>query len=148
MNIPVFAIICSTALALSSCGKKHIATGYDFQEDFQPQQLAKISTQSEALEMLGSPTYQVEHDNTHWYYFNIEATRPVAGRPITNKHKIILLSFNNEGKLVEQKYLDDSTAKANIFNNDKTTVAGDNDSIMYRLMGGLAKGSAASSITK
>lgn len=108
-----------------------------------------VSTRSEVLRNLGSPTTQSTFDSAVWYYIGQETEKRGILDPEIVEERIFLIAFNDDG-VVEHFEEVDRARIAIPFERSKTPTHGNERTIAQELLGNLGKfnpqdqGSAAS----
>ena len=62
---------------------------------------SKKLTQEEVTDLIGSPTYVPEYSSNTWYYIQRSLTRRAWFDPKVVEQRIVKISFNDHGKMIE-----------------------------------------------
>ena len=128
----------SIVLVGSACTPT-IAQRGNMLEDHQLAQVtAGVSSRSDVLRNLGSPTTKSTFDNNVWYYIGQETEKRGILDPEITSERIILAAFDDEGILQTLSEID--RERMNIpFERDKTPTHGNERTVVQELLGNLGK---------
>lgn len=129
------------ALAATTCAacSPVVAQRGNMLEDYQVSEVKPgVSTRSEVLRTLGSPTTQSTFDPDVWYYIGQETEKRGILDPEVVKERIFLVAFDEEGTL--QAFQEIDRKRMNIpFERSKTPTHGNDITVMQELLGNLGK---------
>jgi outer membrane protein assembly factor BamE (lipoprotein component of BamABCDE complex) len=129
---------CAISLMGGACSPT-VAQRGNMLENYQLEELKPgVSSRSDVLRSLGSPTTQSTFDSNIWYYIGQETEKHGIMDPKITKERIVLVAFNEEGILQEAKDID--REHMNIpYARDKTPTHGNDVTIMQEFLGNLGK---------
>jgi outer membrane protein assembly factor BamE (lipoprotein component of BamABCDE complex) len=103
------------------------------------QLVAGKTTQTQATDILGSPTAKGTFDPNNWYYIS-ETTRPViAGTQGVLAQEVVVLDFDNQGVLQRVTHLTQKNAKNVPIIARETPSPGTNASFIQQLLGNIGR---------
>jgi len=97
-----------------------------------------ISTKSDVLRALGSPTTQDAFDDNNWFYIGQVKEKTGIFDPKISSERILQVTFNSEG--IVQNIKDVGGQRENIpYERDKTPTSGNEVTVMQQLLGNLGR---------
>jgi outer membrane protein assembly factor BamE (lipoprotein component of BamABCDE complex) len=134
----LFFSLSFAVLGLSACTPMQATRG-NIVEDFRMAELTPgISTRTNVLKSLGSPTTKAPFDDNVWYYIGQKTEKKGVFDPKVVDEKIVMATFNEEGIL-------DSLEEVNSERMDiprvrrKTKTGGNDVTVMEQLLGNIGK---------
>lgn len=136
---PLFAFALLFSATLTAGCSPTVAQRGNLLEDYQLQEVKPgISTRSDVLRLLGSPTTQSTFDDKVWYYLGQETAKKGILDPQITKERIVVVSFDDAG--VVNKISDVNPQRVDIpVERSKTTTQGNDITIMQQLLGNVGK---------
>lgn len=130
----IFAIIfCLTACAPTEATRGNIV------EDFRIAEVTPgVSTRTNVLKSLGSPTTQAPFDDKIWYYIGEKTEKRGIFDPKVVDKKVIVVTFNDDGIVEDiQNIKADSIKIPKV--RDKTPTSGNDITVMQQLLGNVGR---------
>jgi len=126
------------ALCLGACTPTMASRG-NLLEDYQLESLKPgIDTQYDVMKKVGSPTTKAPFDDNIWYYLGQETEKKGVFDPKITKERIVVLSFNKEGLLMEA--VDVPPNRNDLpYTSGKTPTSGSEVTVMQQLLGNMGK---------
>ncbi len=137
-NSYLAVLLVTGALALAACTPT-VANRGNMIKDHQLVTLQPgVSTKSDVLRALGSPTTQDAFDENQWYYIGQTTAKKGVLDPKVTDERIILVSFNQEGLMETIK--DVGGNREDIpFERRKTPTSGNEVTVMQQMFGNLGR---------
>ena len=105
-----------------------------------------VTTRSEALSLIGSPTAHATFDDNTWIYIG-EITAPVPmARPKVEHQNVVVLSFDAGGILRDRRVLDKADAHDVAMASGQTPTPGSETSFLQMLIGNVGRYSPLGSL--
>jgi len=132
------ACIIGTAIALNACTPVKATRG-NIVEDFRLTEITPgVSTRTNVLRSLGSPTTRAPFDPNIWYYIGQETEKRGIFDPEVVEEKIVVVAFNEEG-IVEVVEEIDANRIDIPTSNDETPTGGNEITVMEQLLGNIGR---------
>lgn len=134
----ILALTCGAALLSAACTPV-MATRGNLLEDYQIAEVQPgISTRSDVLKSLGSPSTQSTFDSNVWYYIGQETEKKGILDPKIVNERIVMVAFDDEGVVQEAKDVD--REHMNIpYARNKTPTHGNDSTAIQEFFGNLGK---------
>ncbi|MCC7305256.1 MAG: outer membrane protein assembly factor BamE [Alphaproteobacteria bacterium] len=133
------------ACVLAACTPT-VAKRGNMLEDYQMKSVqAGISTRSDVLRMLGSPTTQAPFDENIWYYIGQETEKRGILDPEVVKERIVAVQFAGDGTVNSIRELPKGSRIDIPIARSKTSTGGTDYTLMQQLLGNLGKFNTAGS---
>lgn len=135
---PALTLAALAAIALSACTPMQASHG-NMVEDYRMAEIVPgVSTRTNVLKSLGSPTTTAPFDDTIWYYISQKTEKRGIFDPEVVEEKIVVVSFNEEGIVqtiepVDAKRLDVPRVRR------KTPTGGNEVTFLEQLLGNVGK---------
>lgn len=127
-----------STLLISACTPTTASRG-NMVEDFRLAEVQPgVSTRTNVLKSLGSPTTQAPFDDNIWYYIGQTTEKRGIFDPEVVEERIIVVAFNDEG-IVEQLEEIDADRLAVPIEDRKTRTGGNEVGIVEQLLGNLGR---------
>ncbi len=138
LNILYVSVFIFVALALSACTPT-IATRGNIVEDFRMAEITPgVSSRTNVLKSLGSPTTKAPFDDNVWYYIGQKTEKKGIFDPKVVDEKIVVVAFNEEGIVEVMEEID--TERMDIPRvRRKTETGGNNVTVLEQLLGNVGK---------
>lgn len=129
MSIRKILLLSSLCLLLNSCFTKEYTHGYPEDKSLVEKLQIGVTTQDQALEILGDPSTKSTFNPDIWYYISSKMkAKGFLKAKITNE-QVMKLSFK-KSKLSEIVFTDNITHQEIVFNKDKSHVGGDDSGVL------------------
>ncbi len=133
-----YALLGITALALCACTPTSATRG-NMVEDYRMADLQPgVSTRSDVLKALGSPTTQAPFDDNVWYYLGQETEKTGIFDPKVVDEKVVVVAFSKDGILQQIDNVDNNRVDIPVVRR-KTPTGGHDITIMQQLLGNLGR---------
>lgn len=134
----LFFSLSLTAISLSACTPTQATRG-NIVEDFRMAELTPgVSSRTNVLKSLGSPTTKAPFDENVWYYIGQKTEKNGVFDPKVVEEKIVMATFDEEGILETLEEVDSD--RMDIPHVRRKTKTGGNDvTVMEQLLGNIGK---------
>ena len=134
----LFFSLCFTAFSLNACTPTQATRG-NIVEDFRMAELTPgVSTRTNVLKSLGSPTTTAPFDDNVWYYIGQKTEKKgVFDHKVTDE-KIVVATFDDEGILQTLDHVDSERSDIPKVRR-KTKTGGNEVTVMEQLLGNIGK---------
>ena len=134
----LFISFCFTAFSLNACTPTQATRG-NIVEDFRMAELTPgVSTRTNVLKSLGSPTTTAPFDDNVWYYIGQKTEKKgVFDHKVTDE-KIVVATFDDEGILQTLDHVDSERSDIPKVRR-KTKTGGNEVTVMEQLLGNIGK---------
>lgn len=130
--------ILAASLALAGCTPS-VAQRGNMIEDYQLERLQNgVSTRSDVLRAMGSPTTVSPFNDNIWYYIGQEKEKRGIFDPKVTKERIIAVAFNADGIVQSINNVDNGRENIPI-ENETTPTHGNESNVMQEFFGNLGK---------
>lgn len=138
LNILYVSVFIFVALASSACTPT-IATRGNIVEDFRMAEITPgVSSRTNVLKSLGSPTTRAPFDDNVWYYIGQKTEKKGIFDPKVVDEKIVVVAFNEEGNVEVMEEID--AERMDIPRVRRKTETGGNDvTVLEQLLGNVGK---------
>ena len=146
-NIPLFLAL---ALLTSACTPTQSNRG-NMVEDYRMSEVTPgISTRTNVLKSLGSPTTKAPFDDNVWYYIGQKMEKKGIFDPKVVEERVVVVAFNDEGILQTMEEIDSNRIAVPKVRR-KTETGGNEVTVMEQLLGNVGrfnKGAGAESAAR
>lgn len=126
-------------LVLAACSPT-VAERGNMLEDYQLREVtAGVSTRSDVLRALGSPTTRSPFDDNAWYYIGQETKKKGILDPKITKERIVEVKFAEDGTLASLRELPKGAHLDIPIERSKTTTYGNEVTIMQQMLGNVGR---------
>lgn len=133
----LIALFLTTAL-LQACTPTQSSRG-NMVEDFRMSQVTPgVSTRSNVLKSLGSPTTVAPFDDNVWYYIGQKMEKKGIFDPKVKEEKVVVVAFNEEGIVETMEEIDSDRIDVPKVRR-KTHTGGNEITIMEQLLGNVGR---------
>lgn len=138
LNILYVSVFILGTLALSACTPT-TATRGNIVEDFRMAEITPgVSSRTNVLKSLGSPTTKAPFDDNVWYYIGQKTEKKGIFDPKVVDEKIVVVAFNEDGIVDVMEEID--AERMNIPRVRRKTETGGNDvTVLEQLLGNVGK---------
>ena len=137
MNRPLALLTAGIAL-LSACTPMETTHG-NIVEDYRMAEVTPgVSTRTNVLKSLGSPTTTAPFDDNVWYYIGQEVEQRGVFDPEVTDQKIVVVAFNQDGVVSTIDKIDADQINVPI-DRDKTHTGGNDVTFLQQLLGNVGK---------
>ncbi|NCO03358.1 MAG: outer membrane protein assembly factor BamE [Alphaproteobacteria bacterium] len=138
LNILYVSVFIFGALAFTACTPT-IATRGNIVEDFRMAEITPgVSSRTNVLKSLGSPTTKAPFDDNVWYYIGQKTEKKGIFDPKVVDEKIVVVAFNEEGIVEVMEEID--AERMDIPRVRRKTETGGNDvTVLEQLLGNVGK---------
>ena len=139
-SIPLFLLPLAATLLLCStaCTPTEAVRG-NIVEDFRIDELTPgVSTKTNVMRSLGSPTTKAPFDDNTWYYLGQKTEKHGIFDPEVVDEKILKVTFNEEGILQSVSREDNGRVDVPI-SRDETWTGGNDRSVLQQLLGNVGR---------
>lgn len=132
------ALILASAAILSACSPTQTNRG-NMVEDFRMAEVTPgVSTRTNVLKSLGSPTTVAPFDENVWYYIGQKMEKRGIFDPEVVDEKVVVVTFNEEGIVDSMQELD--RGRVDVPTVDRKTPTGGNEiTVMQQLFGNIGR---------
>ncbi len=141
-NKILFALLCSACLA--SCSSTNQEKWFVTHTGNMPSEeriakLEKGDSKNEVLSLLGAPSNVPSFDDNTWIYMSAEIKRVAFFKPEETERNILVVSFNDNGKVAEIAKLTQADGKNITPSRAKTEVNGQEQGFFRKYFGGVGQ---------
>jgi outer membrane protein assembly factor BamE (lipoprotein component of BamABCDE complex) len=129
-------------LLLSGCSvfsPRPVTRGSLIEADDYNQLKPGVSTRSDAMDLLGSPTTHATFNDDTWIYITMQTTQVPLDFPSVRKQNVLVLNFDSSGLLRGMRTLDRSNARDVTMVGDVTPTPGTKINILQQILGNVGK---------
>lgn len=140
-NTILFIAVSATLAACSPT----IAERGNMLEDYQMKAVQPgVSTRSDVLRLLGSPTTEAAFDSNLWYYIGQETSKRGILDPEVTKERVVTVKFGEDGTVAYIQEMPKGSGLDIPIERSKTKTKGNDFTIMQQFLGNLGKFNSAS----
>jgi outer membrane protein assembly factor BamE (lipoprotein component of BamABCDE complex) len=140
MNNNKFLLLAASCLLITVSCTPVVAERGNMLEDFQLKQVtAGVSTRSDVLRTLGSPTTEAPFDANTWYYIGQETAKKGILDPKITKERVVVLKFAEDGTVESVRELPKGAGVDIPIARQKTTTRGNEYTFLQQLLGNIGK---------
>ena len=134
----ILTLTASSVLFMGACAPTMEKRG-NFLQDYQLAELQEgVSTRSDVLQNLGSPTTKSTFDSNVWYYLGQETAKHGILDPKVVDERVVVIAFNEEGVVELIRDVDNQRIDVPYLR-DKTPTHGNEVTAMQQFFGNLGK---------
>ena len=137
-NMKTLSLIMASAALISACTPTQSSRG-NMVEDFRMREITPgISTRTNVLKSLGSPTTKAPFDENTWYYLGQRMEKHGIFDPEVTEEKVVIVTFNDEG--IVQTMEERGANRQDVPLVDRKTPTGGNDvSLAEQILGNVGR---------
>lgn len=134
----LFLVSASAVILMGACTPT-VNTRGNIVEDFRMREITPgVSTQTNVLKSLGSPTTKAPFDDNVWYYIGQTMEKRGIFDPKVTEEKVVVVAFNEEGIVQTMEEIDADRLNVPTVRR-KTHTGGNEVTVMEQLLGNIGR---------